>query len=41
MAPCQMPHSSEQRTVNVPSWLGVVKATLSWAGLASAFTPSW
>ena len=41
IAPCQIPHSSEHRTVNPPSCLVVVYATLSTPGLASAFTPSW
>src|SRR5271157_4933285 len=41
MAPCQIPHSSLHRTMKVPSCCGVVKATLFWPGLASAFTPNW
>src|SRR5271157_832476 len=41
IAPCQIPHSSLHRTMKVPVCCGVVKATLSWPGFASAFTPSW
>jgi hypothetical protein len=41
IAPCQMPHSSAQRTLKLSNFVGFTNTTLSTPGFASALTPSW